>query len=216
MRKTKRSLLIFISMILISMMMVGCSSKPKVTADETAKIMYNFYFKGDKEGLAKVKLEATEAEEISKLQKETAIITMRNNFKVAGMAVNDQQIEEVYNARMEGFKKLTVNAEVVSQDDENAEVKVKSTYFNEIEINKKASDSAIEEVKKLNLTNEKEALDKYANIYLKNIVEAYKTVEPSQDTKEATFKFVNKEKTWVPEDSVRFGSGLANLILGLQ
>ncbi|MCS4525044.1 hypothetical protein JTT07_17660 [Clostridium botulinum] len=59
------------------MMVIGCSSKPKVSADETAKILFDFYIKGDQESLSKIKISKDQIEEISKMQKDKTISTIK-------------------------------------------------------------------------------------------------------------------------------------------
>ncbi|MBN3376568.1 DUF5105 domain-containing protein, partial [Clostridium botulinum] len=67
MKKAKKSLILSLILLFIPVMVIGCSSKPKVGADETAKILFDFYIKGDKEALTKIDLPKDKIEEISKM-----------------------------------------------------------------------------------------------------------------------------------------------------
>ncbi|MCS4516388.1 hypothetical protein JTS93_09750 [Clostridium botulinum] len=77
MKKAKKSLILSLVLLFIPMMVIGCSSKPKVSADETAKILFDFYIKGDQESLSKIKISKDQIEEISKMQKDKTISTIK-------------------------------------------------------------------------------------------------------------------------------------------
>ncbi|MBU5483442.1 DUF5105 domain-containing protein [Clostridium sp. MSJ-11] len=216
MKKGRKSLLLSLVLIVISIMVIGCSSKPKVAADETAKILFDFYIKGDQEALAKIKLPKEQIEEISKIQKDETMKTIKNNFAVAGLKVSDAQVNEIYTARASALKKLSAETEIVSENDESADVKLKTTYINEIALDEKAATNAIQEVEKLNITNQEEILNKLTEVYIKNLINEYKNVQPSSDLKEQTFKFEIKEKTWLPQDIETFSMGIVKLVLGME
>lgn len=77
MKKAKKSLILSLILLFIPIMVIGCSSKPKVSADETAKILFDFYIKGDQESLSKIKISKDQIEEISKMQKDKTISTIK-------------------------------------------------------------------------------------------------------------------------------------------
>lgn len=216
MKKGRKSLLLSLVLIVISIMVIGCSSKPKVAADETAKILFDFYIKGDQESLEKIKLSKEQIEEIAKIQKDETMKTIKNNFAVAGLKVSDAQVNEIYTARASALKKLSAETEIVSENDESADVKLKTTYINEIALDEKAATNAIQEVEKLNITNQEEILNKLTEVYIKNLINEYKNVQPSSDLKEQTFKFEIKEKTWLPQDIETFSLGIVKLVLGME
>ncbi|ADF98159.1 putative lipoprotein [Clostridium botulinum F str. 230613] len=194
MKKAKKSLILSLVLLFIPIMVIGCSSKPKVGADETGKILFDFYIKGDQESLSKIKISKDQIEEISKMQKDKTISTIKTNLATAGLKVNDEQIKQIYAARVSALKKLSAKAEVVSQDDKSAQVKLKATHIDEVALDEKAATDAVEEVKKMNLTDRQEALNKATDIYIKNLIKSYENVKPSSDMKEQTFKFIIKRK----------------------
>lgn len=167
MKKAKKSLILSLVLLFIPIMVIGCSSKPKVSADETAKILFDFYIKGDQESLSKIKISKEQIEEVSKMQKDKTISTLKTNLRSTGLKVNDEQVNKIYTARVSALKKLSAKTEVVSQDDESAHVKLKATYIDEVGLDKKAATDAVEEVKKMNLTDRQEALNKATDIYIK-------------------------------------------------
>ncbi|APF26255.1 DUF5105 domain-containing protein [Clostridium botulinum] len=216
MKKAKKSLILSLILLFIPIMAMGCSSKPKVGADETAKILFDFYIKGDQESLSKIKISKEQTEEISKMQKDQTISTIKTNLTAAGLKVNDEQINKIYAARVSALKKLSAKTEVVSQDDKSAQVKVKATHINEVALDEKAATDAVEQVKKMNITDRQEAINKATGIYIQNLIKSYENVKPSSDMKEQTFKFTIKEKTWIPEDMKSFGAGIVKLTSGIK
>ncbi|WP_315118395.1 DUF5105 domain-containing protein [uncultured Clostridium sp.] len=216
MKKGKKSLVLSLMLLVISIMVIGCSSKPKVAADETAKILFDFYIKGDQESLEKIKLSKDQIAEIAKIQKDETMKTLKNNFIVAGLKVSDDQINEIYTARASALKKLSAETEIVSENNESVDVKLKANYIDEVAIDEKAATDAVQEVEKLNITNQEEILNKLTDVYIKNLIKEYNNVQPSSDLKEQTFKFDIKEKIWMPQDMDAFSKGIANLVLGIK
>ncbi|EJO5346339.1 DUF5105 domain-containing protein [Clostridium botulinum] len=216
MKNIKKSLILSLVLLFIPVMVIGCSSKPKVKADETAKILFDFYIRGDKEALTKIDLPKDKIEEISKLQKEKTIQTLKTNLTTQGANVSDEKINQIYEARVEALKKLSAKAEIVSEDDKSANVKLKMSYIDEGALDRKAGEDAAEEIKKSNITDRKKAIDKAIDIYVQNLIKEYKNLKPSSDMKEKTFKFVIKEKTWMPEDNSGFALNIGKMTIGLK
>ncbi|MCR1974843.1 DUF5105 domain-containing protein [Clostridium sporogenes] len=216
MKKAKKGLILSLILLFIPVMVIGCSSKPKVGADETAKILFDFYIKGDKESLSKIKISKDQIEEVSKMQKDKTISTIKTNFTAEGLKISDEQVNQIYTARVSALKKLSSKTEVVSQDDKSAQVKLKATYIDEVALDKKAGMDAVEEVKKMNLTDRQEAINKATGIYIQNLIKSYENVKPSSDMKEKTFKLTIKEKTWMPEDMKNFGESIVKLTSGIK
>lgn len=216
MKKMKRALVVVLSLVLIPMLMIGCSLKPKVSADETAKILFDFYIKGDESGLSKIGVPKNIIDETVKLQKDTFSNMIKANFSAGKLTIKDEQIAEMYKWRSEALKKVTVTSEAVNKTDTYTEVKIKSTYINEGALDEKAVNDAIEAVKKLGLTNEKDATDKLTEAYINNLIKEYKEAKPSTETKEKTFKFTIQEKVWMPENMSDFGTSISKLSIGMN
>lgn len=212
MKKLKK--MAVISLALCVLFVVGCSGKEKLTPDITATSLFNLYIKGDKEAVAKMKISKEDVDAIAKIQKDTAISLLKTSLTSTGIQVTDEKLEEFYNAREEVLKKLNCTAEVISQTKESAEVKIKSTYINEDALAEKAANDALETIKQMGLTDENEAVSKFGDEYIKNSIMAYQSAEPSQDTKEKTFKFTKQDGIWLPESSVEFGNSIGLLIAG--
>ncbi|MCY6960284.1 DUF5105 domain-containing protein [Clostridium brassicae] len=214
MKKVKKSLVVLICLLFIPVILIGCSNKPKVSADETAKILFNFYVKGDKNDLSKISMPKDKIEELSKFQKDTIIKEIRNGFLKEGLTLKNDQLEQIYKARLEALKKVTATTEKISENDKEAEVKVKATYFDEGKVSEKAMTDAVKEVEKLKLTNRQEIVSKLLDVYVKNLKVEYQNVKPSTDVKEGTYKFIIKEKVWVPQDIKKFASDIGSFNAG--
>ncbi len=135
--KSKKSLILSLILLFIPMIVIGCSSKPKVSADETTKMLFDFYIKGNKESLSKIKISKEQIEEVSKMQKDKTIAKIKTNFTSEGLKISDEQANQIYAARVAALKKLSGKTEVISQDDKSAQVKLKVTYFDEVALDKK-------------------------------------------------------------------------------
>lgn len=203
-----------ISLALCVLFIVGCSAKEKLTPDITVTSLFNLYIKGDKEAVAKMKISKEDVDAIAKIQKDTTISSVRNNLKAAGLEVKEEKLEEFYNVRAETLKKLTCTSEILSQTKDSAEVKVKSTYIDEVAIDEKAANDALEAVKQMGLTDENEVVSKFGDEYIKNLVMGYQSATPSQDTKEKTFKITKQHGVWLPESMVEFGNGIGVIASG--
>lgn len=212
MRNFKKMLIVYLTLCLF--FAVGCSAKEKVTPDMTATSMFDFFIKGDKEAIAKINVPNEEIDASAKIQKDTTISLVKNNLKSSGIEVKEEKLEELYNVRAEALKKLTCTSEIISQAEDSAEVRIKSTYIDEVAIDNKAADDALETVKQMGLTDQKEAINKVGDEYVKNLINGYQSASPSQDTKEKIFKFTKKDKIWLPQSMVEFGNGIGLLAAG--
>lgn len=63
------------------------------------------------------------------------------------MKVNDEQIKQIYAARVSALKKLSAKAEVVSQDDKSAQVKLKATHIDEVALDEKQQQMLLKKLK---------------------------------------------------------------------
>ncbi len=211
MKNVKKNLAIFMSLLMIPLMLMGC--KPKVAPDETAKTLFNFAVKGDQTGLSKIGVSQSEIDSAVKKEKESFIKEIKGTFTSSGLQITDAQVNEVYKAVVDDFKKVTVTAETTSQTDKTAEVKLKSTYFDLEAISMKAANTAIDQFKDSGITDEKELKTKLTDAFIKNLIAELKNAKPGQ-SKEKTFKFIIKDKVWFPENEDQFFSDIAGLASG--
>ncbi|AKA69778.1 DUF5105 domain-containing protein [Clostridium scatologenes] len=211
MKNLKRNLAICMSLLMIPLMLMGC--KPKVGPDETAKTLVEFAIKGDQSGVSKIGVSQNEINDAVKAEKNGFLKEIKSTFTTQGLNITDAQVNAIYNAIMDDFKKVTVTAQVASQNDKTADVKLKSTYFDLEAISMKAAKAAIAEFENSGITDEKELKTKLTDSFVKNLITELKNTKPSE-AKEKTFKFVVKDKVWLPENESKFFSDVAKLVSG--
>lgn len=199
------------SLLMIPLMLMGC--KPKVAPEETAKTLFEFAIKGDQSGLAKIGVSQSEVDKATQKEKEGFVKGMKTSFTSAGLEITDAQVQEIYKGVIEAFKKVTVTTETVSQTDKTADVKLKSTYYDLEALSMKAANTSVEQFKNAGITDEKELKTKLTDSFIKNLILELKNAKAVQ-TKEKTFKFVVKEKIWLPENEDQYFSDIAGLVSG--
>lgn len=212
MKNKKFTALLLLTMLLLSCVVTGCGNS--ITAKECAQIFWDMGVEYDTSNVSKLnRKEEDEKVNIEKV-KETEKDTLKNAYTAQGLTVTDEQMAEFYNATLELFKKATVTIEEVSNDGKKAEIKYKTTYVDITKIATKASTEAVESVKTLGLTNQKEIKDKYSELVMKNLVNEVKNATFSEDTKERTYTFTKQDKIWVPDNQETFGKKLGELVSG--
>ena len=213
MRKTRKHLIVLMIVVMLPMLLVGC--KPKINADESAKVWFNYIVKGDMTSLSKIGLTEDEAKKRSQTQKDTYKKALKAGFESGGLKVEDKQIEQVYQAYQGAINKVWVSTEVVSQTSKESEVKVKETYITDMEaaIQQSLKDSR-NQVKALKLTNEQAYNKKVLEIFINASIKDFKNAKISDFPKEKTFKFVIKDKRWVPEDASEFADYISKTAIG--
>lgn len=210
----KKVLLVMMSTLLVLMLAVGCTSKPKADAAESAKILYDLYIKGDIKDASKLGMKEDEAKEALDVMKKTFVTTFSTNLKATGLIIAEEQIVQIVEARIEGIKILDGTTEIVSENKDSAEVKLSTTYFNELDLQDKVAEAVLAEVEAAGLTDEQEILDKMTELFVNKLIEAYKNIEPSADQKSDTFKFIKQKNVWVAEDMSNFGMRIGQITNG--
>lgn len=212
MKKMKKVIILLLSLLMLSTILIGC--KPKVGPDEAAKNLFNFLLKGDQAGVSKMGISQKEMDDAVKSEKGGFNEAMKNEFKSAGLTIKDDKVEEITKAIMESLKKVTLDAQVVSQSGQTAEVKIKTTYIDFDAASKKVLESSMAELKDQQITDEKELQNKVTEVLTKNFIAEFKDAKPSTETKEETFKFAIKDKMWQPEDAAKCFEAVGKLASG--
>ena len=212
MKNKKFTALLLITMLLLSCVVTGCGKE--FTAKESAQIYWELG-SGDTSNISKINMKEEDAKADIEKNKEEGIKTLKDAYAAKGLTATDEQIAKFYDVASELVKKATVTIEEVSNDGKTAQIKYKTTYIDAAKLGTKASNDAAESVKALGLTNQKEAMDKYSELLLENLVNEYKNATFSEDTKEKTYTFTKKDKIWVPEgDEKEFVKNLGGLVAG--
>ena len=212
MKNKKFTALLLITMLLLSCVVTGCGKE--FTAKESAQIYWELG-SGDMSNISKINMKEEDAKADIEKNKAEGIKDFKAQYAAQGLTATDEQISKLLDASAELLKKATVTIEEVSNDGKSAQIKYKTTYVDMIKLATKAKNDALESVKALGLTDQKQAMDKYSELYLENLVNELKNATFSEDTKEKTYTFTKKDKIWVPDgDQKEFVKNLGELVSG--
>ena len=218
MKKIKKLAMIFLVGILTASVAVGCGNK-KPSVEETAKAYYNLAALGDLAGLQELGLSANDANYIANELKSVSKTLTEMNLTQAGFVVNYDQLDQIYNSQIEALKKLTFTTEVISETKNTANIKVITNYADFITADEKATEDAINEINKSQITDKAKILD----IYVNNMINNFKNIEPSTETLEETFNFKlekvdlgggKKKNMWMPTDPNYLGTRIGSMVTG--
>ena len=131
-----------------------------------------------------------------------------------GLTVEDATIEEIILARKSALKTMLATSEITSIKEEKAVVKLKTSYFDEATLNKKAAEDAIKKAKESDSSSQKKLLQLATKYYTQNLIDAYLAVTPSDEMKELEINCILSGNTWLPEDMTSFGKELGLIISG--
>lgn len=201
MKKLKKSIIIFIAILLVPAILAGC--KPKTPADQSAKILFDFAVKGQN-NLSKIGASEKDFKDGQKAEKDAFSTSLKSALKASGYTISDDQVNKVYASLMNSLKKVDETTSLVSEDSKTAEVKITTNYIDIKSIASKAEEEAIDETKGSGITDESEFLNKFMNSYLDDMSKELDNAKPSTAKNEKTFKFVIKNGQWLPEDMSDF------------
>lgn len=210
MRNNKFTALLLVTLLSLGLMFSGCSKK--VTAQESAQVLWDINVKYDTSNVSKLNAKEEEVQASLEKNKNQEKINLKNTYKAAGITVTDEQIDQIYTAVVEAVGKTTVKVEELSNDGQAAEIKYITTYIDEAALDKKASDEAFSNVQALNINSQKEAMEKLSEVYIDNLLNELKNVTISGETKEKVYKFVKKDNIWLPEDQEKFAEDITKLV----
>lgn len=212
MKNLKKKVILLMTMLLIPALLVACGAKV-VPPEESAKILFDYGIKSDESNLSKLGAKQSEIDTVNKSRKDKSIQQFRLELTSQKLSASDEQLEKIYNAVVEAYKKLNATTEVVSKTDSTAVIKVKSTYFDIVKISEKAGTDAVTPLLNSGLS-ENELKSKFTEAFINNLVEGIKNAEVSTETREKTFNFVLKDKVWVPENQGQYLTDLDLLVSG--
>lgn len=211
MKNKKFTALLLVSILLLSCVFTGCGKE--ITPKECAQVWWEIAF-NDMSNVSKINITEEQSKTILEKSTEKNLSTLKTTFTSQGLIVTDEQIKEYFEAVTEASKKATVTIEEVSNDGKTSQVKYKTTYIDANKMATKAANEAVESVKALGLTNQKEAMTKYSELVIKNLITEFKNATFSEDTNEKTYTFTKKDKIWAPENQETLSIELGGLIAG--
>jgi len=208
---------LFLSIGILITSISGCGfDEPELAPDESVEAIYNLFVTGDDSGTIKLGISKEEITESLKNYDESVKNTLRENFVLDGLTVDDTVIDQIYEARQNALKKMSADFKIVTEDDSNAEVLVSTTYFNETFLYESAIGHTLEKVENNDLSEELEYSTAFGDYYSELLIEAYNSVTPSDDKKEITVFCTKQNGIWFPSDMSEFGDALGRIVSGAE
>jgi len=206
-KSIKKSIAMLVVLLLIPTVLIGC--KPKVEADQSAKILIDFAIKNNSSEMNKLGDSKSDIYLSMEKQKNEFKKGFKDSFeKSSGMTLDDEKVDEFYKAYISAMKKVTITTNKISESGKTAKVNVKVTY---IDLKSIVFDGVD---KVLDLEENGKDQGELIDGYIDNVIKGLKDAKPSTKTKEATFNFIIKDNIWVPEDAHAFFKKISDLSLG--
>ena len=114
MKRIRKNLFVLSIVVILPMLLVGC--KPKVNADESAKIWFNYLVKEDATSISKIGVTQETAKKVEQTRKVTYKKAIKGGFTTGGLKIEEKQLEQMYLAYIGALKKVSVTTEVVSKN----------------------------------------------------------------------------------------------------
>lgn len=211
----RKTLPVVLAICAISAAVSGCG-RQKPTAADSVKAIYDLYIHRDFSGVSSLGMTEKQFEEAMKAYDDALAETMRANFSVSGLEIDEETISEICQARTTALATMEADFTVVSEKNDTATVRVSTTYFDEVELDTDAAYSAREEADAAGFTD----YDAYRTFlmehYTQNLIDGYHAISPSQERKDFTVECIIINNTWIPQDMAAFGNRLAQVMAGQE
>lgn len=182
-----------------------------VSLEKSAKLLAQYYVKHDESALRKLGASSETAKEGIETEKAERKKEIQASFARSGVEASDEQLEKIYEAQMEALKKVTITTDIVSEEEDTAEVKISMNYIDVESIDEKAAEEAFKDIEEGQSNSDKlkkECLEKYVD----NLVKGLEEAKPSTEKNEAIFTFEKGAMSWVPEEMELFTEGIDSLM----
>lgn len=209
----KRIFSILLCICLCTALLTGCN-EPKTDAAGSIKAIYDLYILGDTKGITSLGMTEEDITAARQTYDDSLKETIRANFSASGQEIKEDVLDELCAARKQALSQMEASAEIVSESEGKATVVIHTTYFDESDLDADAFYAAKETAQQNNFSTAEEQQVFLMDTYTRNLIEAYKSVTPSEDTTDISVDCVIQNKTWVPANMSSFGSDLALAITG--
>ena len=193
----------------------GCG-KAKPTAADSVQAIYDLYIMRKTAGAAKLGMTEEDITNALASYDNALSQTIRSNFSDSGLEISDETMNEICQARRDALARMQAKCTLSSVEDQTALVTLSTTYFDEDTLDKDAAYNAREEADAAGFTNYDEYLNYIMEAYTRNLIDGYKSVVPSEDTKDISVTCIIVNNTWLPEDMTSFGSQLGAAVSGQE
>ena len=193
----------------------GCGIE-KPTAVDSVKAIYDLYILRQTAGAEKLGMSEEDISNALNMYDNALAETIRSNFSDSGLEMKNSTMNEICMARRDALARMKATYTLSSEQDGTAVVTLSTTYFDEDILDKDAAYSAREEADAAGLTDYDAYLNYIMDAYTRNLIDAYKNVSPSEDTRDIPVTCIIVNNTWLPEDMNTFGSQLAAAVSGQE
>lgn len=211
MRSIKKSIGMLIVLLLIPAVLIGCGG-PKIKADESAKILFDFFVKSDKSGVSKITSDQSTIDKAEKSEKDAFNKQFKDQFLKQSIIITNDQCNRVYTAYKNSLKNITVTSKIVSESSKTSTVSIKTNYIDLPAVAEKAQNDALAKVKAMQLTDTIKVRQEFAKAYIDELEKDLNAAKPGTATKEKSFKFVLNDNNWLPEDSFNYGKQIGSMV----
>lgn len=211
----RKILPVVLALCIISTAVSGCG-RPKPTAADSVKAIYDLYIHRDFSGVSSLGMTKEQFEEATKAYDDALAETIRANFSVSGLEIDEETISEICQARTTALATMEADFTVISQENDTAMVRVSTTYFDEVALDTDAAYSAREDADAAGFTDYNAYRDFLMEHYTQNLIDGYHAISPSPDRKDITVKCIIINNTWIPEDMAAFGNLLGQVMAGQE
>ncbi len=191
----------------------GCGIE-KPTAVDSVKAIYDLYILRQTAGATKLGMSEEDISNALSAYDNALAETIRSNFSDSGLEMKNSTMEEICMARRDALARMKATYTLSSEKDGTAVVTLSTTYFDEDILDKNAAYSAREEADAAGFSDYDDYLNYIMDAYTRNLIDAYKSVTPSEDTRDVLVTCIIVNNTWLPEDMSTFGSQLGAAVSG--
>ena len=212
MKYPKRFLLTSIIFLLVTILLVGCTSP--IAANLIALDFYDLIVKQNDEPIIEVGL----SEEMAKTTTAHITTKLKQNIQSAlttadGIMINETQLEALTDAYLSALHQLNATAIVTSSENpKQCTVELSTSYLDHKTIDATAVEAALKVIDIKNYKDEKLYLQELTNTYIDELIKGYKAAKPSTDVHTQSFVFKLENQIWVPVDYTHFLSSICTMI----
>ncbi len=206
---------VILALCLILAALSGCG-RSKPTAADSVKAIYDLYIHREFSGVSSLGMTERQFQEAIKAYDDALAETIRTNFAVSGLEIDEETISEICQARATALATMEADFTVVSEKNDTATVKVSTTYFDEVALDTDAAYSAREDADAAGFTDYDAYRDFLMEHYTQNLIDGYHAVSPSPERKDFTVECTIINNTWIPQDMAAFGNRLGQVMAGQE
>ncbi|MGN0484033.1 MAG: hypothetical protein ACI4HI_10825 [Lachnospiraceae bacterium] len=196
----------------------GCQKEdPKQEAADNVQALCDLIIRQDDTKCKELKLEDEELKNTQKLGFDAVKEGYKTIYSTSGIPAEEDQIEELANAQIDLWKKVSIEVtpDEEKSTDEAVYVTVKSSSYDQQKIFTDAATKATEEVKAEGYTDQAKALDALGDSLTEHLLEELKNTEiNTDDEKSISVKCTKQDAGWLPEDTKDLGNQMGKMITG--